>query len=98
MFPFPSMKNVASNSSNTMPGQRTIIDLGYVPQGSVTAAYDHIRPAPLFGGRMTETRLKEVGRITKGAIEQLHKYVSLLSKFERKADDYVKILSRLVQF
>ena len=31
------------------------------------------RHAPLFGGRMTETRLKEVGRITKGAIEQLHK-------------------------
>ena len=31
------------------------------------------RHAPLFGGRMTETRLKEVGRITKGAVEQLHK-------------------------
>lgn len=27
-----------------------------------------------FGGRMTETRLKEVGRMTKETIQHLHKY------------------------
>ena len=34
------------------------------------------RKVPVFGGRMTEKRLKEVGRMTKEAIEHLHKYIS----------------------
>ena len=29
----------------------------------------------LYGGRMTAARLKEVGSVTKEAIEKLHKYV-----------------------
>lgn len=31
-----------------------------------------------FGGRMTETRLKEVGRMTKETIQHLHKYKKML--------------------
>lgn len=57
---------------------QAMVNLGYNYPPSLlnqTVAGNNMpgRHAPLFGERMTETRLKEVGRITKGAIEQLHK-------------------------
>lgn len=39
----------------------------------------HHRPAPLFGGRMTDQRLTEVKTITKNTIEQLHQYAFLFT-------------------
>lgn len=54
------------------PAPHSVINIGYDHPGSLYNLAQN-RSAPLFGGRMTETRLKEVGRITNGAIEQLHK-------------------------
>lgn len=61
--------------------QKSVINLGFdVPNiahesGDMAAAMGRL--APVFGGRMTEKRLKEVGRMTKEAIEHLHKFVDL---------------------
>jgi len=49
------------------------INLGLNHPNSLYNMAAQQRAAPLFGGRMTETRLKEVGRITKDSIEELHK-------------------------
>ena len=45
------------------------------------------RAAPLFGGRMTDKRLKEVGAITAGSIEQLHKSLDSRPGPTTEADD-----------
>lgn len=57
--------------------QKSVINLGYdipnKPHDNATAPIGRL--APVFGGRMTEKRLKEVGKMTKEAIEDLHKSV-----------------------
>ena len=39
---------------------------------------NHFNRQPLYGGRMTHSKLQQVGRVTKDAIETLHRYVLLL--------------------
>ena len=59
-------------------GTKMIPGDGLPPPPSVSAS---IGPGnTYFGGRMTETRLKEVGRMTKDAIEHLHKYKNIVFK------------------
>ena len=38
----------------------------------------------LYGGRMTQARLREVGSVTAEAIERLHKYTNLLIFISKK--------------
>ena len=51
----------------------------HLPPGLVPYTnLNHFNRQPLYGGRMTHSKLQQVGRVTKDAIETLHRYVLLL--------------------
>lgn len=77
------------------PAPHSVINIGYDHPGSLYNLAQN-RSAPLFGGRMTETRLKEVGRITNGAIEQLHKSLDTCPASAEEAEDPIGLCVTLM--
>ena len=70
----PTVQSTLKFPSMREGGVKMLPNDGHLPlPPSVTAS---IGPGHnYFGGRMTETRLKEVGRMTKETIQHLHKYI-----------------------
>nr|XP_047136121.1 transcription termination factor 2 [Hydra vulgaris] len=76
-----------SEQSKMSLKQSSTINLEYNYPQSLLQDFHYKRGAPLFNGPMTQTKLKDVGRVTKEAVEQLHKSLDSCPAPNEEADE-----------